>query len=170
MKTSPVQMLQLFFNNVSVEYDVQHAPKTLPNPLTSVITLEGVGLTAEVSTVEADTSHEHGQIYLVAMRLAVGNETEDEASSQVYSPYKINIDAKALVLILKGAEKIDTPQNLAAVNGASLIWSAIRDQVLNLTSRMPAGPVMLPTVTFQDLRENSEPQKRAKSANKRVAK
>lgn len=169
MKTSPVQLLQLFFHKVDIKYDVEHAPAHVPNPLTSVFTFDGVAISTEVTIVGAETTHEHGQIFLVAMHLNVANDHVDGESPQVYSPYKIDIEAKALVLILKGAEKIDTPENLATVNGASLIWSAIRDQVLSLTSRMPAGPVMLPTVTFHDLRDDSVSAKtQAKSLNRRA--
>ena len=45
---------------------------------------------------------------------------------------------------------------MAIVNGAGLLWSAIREQVLNLTSRMRAGPVMLPTVHFHDLKSTAQ--------------
>jgi hypothetical protein len=167
MKTSPVQMLQLVFNKIHVEHNVEHTMDSAPNPLTSVFTFDGVPITTEVSTVGVDTTHEHGQLYLVAMHFNVGNEHSEDKSSQVNLPYKIDIDAKALVLIFKGAEKLDTPENLATVNGASLIWSALRDQVLTLTSRMPGGPLMLPTVTFHELRDSKESiKKQPKAVNK----
>lgn len=89
------------------------------------------------------------------MHLNVGHDAVEDGKSKAHSPYKIDVVAQAIVLIIKGAEKLDAPENLATVNGASLIWSAIRDQVLTLTSRMPAGPVMLPTVSFHDLRNES---------------
>lgn len=41
---------------------------------------------------------------------------------------------------------------MAAVNGAALIWSAMREQVAATTARMQAGQILLPTVHFQDLR------------------
>jgi hypothetical protein len=167
MKTSPVQMLQLVFNKINVEHNVEHTPESAPNPLTSVFTFDGVPITTEVSTAGVDTTHEHGQLYLVAMHFNVGNEHREAKNSQVYLPYTIDINAKALVLILQGAEKLDTPENLATVNGASLIWSALRDQVLTLTSRMPGGPLMLPTVTFHDLRDSKgSTRKQTKTVNK----
>lgn len=151
MKASPVQMLQLFFKKVDVEFDPQHAPNDVPNPLTNVFTFEGVTLSTEVSLSEADLTHERGQIFVVSLRLMVQNQ---DGGTQSFSPYKIDVGAEALILIPKGAEKLDLPENLATVNGASLIWSAIREQVLNITSRMQAGPVMLPTVHFHDLKKN----------------
>ncbi|WP_152570904.1 hypothetical protein [Massilia sp. LC238] len=152
MKTGPVQMLQLFFKKVDVEYDAAHAPKNLPNPLTTVFAFSGVSLDTSVSIAEADATQEHGQVFLVTMRLAVKNEVEENTSEQVFSPYKIDIEARALVLVLKGTERIETPENLATVNGASFLWSAMRDQILALTSRMQAGPAILPAVTFHDMK------------------
>lgn len=60
--------------------------------------------------------------------------------------------AVALVRIPPGAERLAPPYDLAVVNGASLIWSAFREQLKNLTYRMPNGPVMLPSVHFHDLK------------------
>jgi hypothetical protein len=152
MKASPVQMLQLFFKKVDVEFDPLHAPDEVPNPLTNVFTFDGVSLNTEVTLSEADLNHERGPLYAVSVRLMIQNEA-DESSTVKFSPYKINVAADALILVVKGAEKLNPPEDLATVNGASLLWSAIREQVLNITSRMQAGPVMLPTVHFHDLKK-----------------
>lgn len=152
MKASPVQMLQLFFKKVDVEFDLLHAPTEVPNPLTNVFTFDGVPLNTEVTLSEADLNHERGQLYAVSLCLRVQNES-DESPTVKFSPYIIDVTADALILVVKGAEKLDLPENLAIVNGASLLWSAIREQVLNITSRMQAGPVMLPTVHFHDLKK-----------------
>ena len=154
MKASPVQMLQLFFKKVDLEFDPQHAPQDVPNPLTNVFTFDGVTLSTEVSLSEADPTHVRGQLFVVSLRLMVQNQANEEGGTQAFSPYKIDVSAEALILIPNGAKKLDLPENLATVNGASLIWSAIREQVLNITSRMQAGPVMLPTVHFHDLKKN----------------
>ncbi|MGB9109841.1 MAG: hypothetical protein WCC39_14260 [Telluria sp.] len=152
MKASPVQMLQLFFKKVNVEFDPRHAPEEVPNPLTNVFTFDGVSLNTEVTFSEADLSHERGQLYAVSVRLLIQNEAE-ESPTVKFSPYKLDVAADALILVVKGAEKLNPPEDLALVNGASLLWSAIREQVLNITSRMQAGPVMLPTVHFHDLKK-----------------
>jgi hypothetical protein len=60
-----------------------------------------------------------------------------------------------VVLLPNGAEKLGLPRDLVTVNGAALLWSAIREQLLTLTSRMPVGPVMLPTVHFHDLKQGT---------------
>lgn len=155
MKASPVQLLQLFFKKVDIEHDPEHAPVDVPNPLTNIFTFDGVTLSTEVGLSVVDPAHERGQLFLVSLRLMVQNQIIESKSRQAFSPYKLDVGADALILIPKGAEKIDLPENLATVNGASLIWSAIREQVLNITSRMQAGPVMLPTVHFHDLKKTA---------------
>jgi hypothetical protein len=88
----------------------------------------------------------------------VDNLTQPEAVNQKYSPYTIDIATEDVVLVPNGAEKLGQPEDLAIVNGTSLLWSAIREQVLSLTARMRAGPVMLPTVHFHDLKKQAPQQ------------
>jgi len=147
-------MLQLFFKRVSVELDPLHSPEELVNPLTNVFMFDGVSLSTVVKFSEGDLNHERGQLYVVSLGLSVKNEGLATETAQ-FSPYKIDVVAEALILVVKGAEKIDLPENLAVVNGASLLWSSIREQVLSITSRMQAGPAMLPTVHFHDLKKPS---------------
>lgn len=45
------------------------------------------------------------------------------------------------------------------VNGASLLYGAMRETVLSLTSRMPFGAILLPTVSFSSIAEDYEKQK-----------
>jgi hypothetical protein len=92
----------------------------------------------------------------LAFDLIVDNEGREDAEKRVLSPYLIDVRAAALVRIPPGAERLGLPRDLAAVNGASMIWSAFREQLANLTSRMPRGPAMLPTVHFHDLKTVAE--------------
>ena len=79
-------------------------------------------------------------------------------TDQRFSPYLVDIEAGAVVRALPGAEVLGDIQDLIVVNGTSLLWSAIREQVCSLTARMPAGQVMLPTVNFHDLKRQNREQ------------
>jgi hypothetical protein len=155
MRPSPIQLLQLTFKRISVEVDPRHAPSEPPNPLTTVFVFDGVSITTEVGTGEIEMDHERGPIYLVSLRVQIDNRPTTEAPSGKFSPYLIDMEAAGVVLVPKGGEKLAPPIDLVTVNGAGLLWSAIREQLLTLTSRMPVGPVMLPTVHFQDHRQAS---------------
>ena len=153
MKQSPIQLLQLTFNRVHVEIDSEHAPAEPTNPMTTAFVFDGISITTEIGLAEMDMTHERGQMYLVSLRLLVENQASAAEPDRRFSPYRIDVDAAGVILLPKGAEKLGSPHDLVLVNGASLLWSAIREQVLTLTSRMPAGPVMLPTVHFHDLKQ-----------------
>jgi hypothetical protein len=153
VKPSPIQLLQLFFKQVRVEVDPAHIPAEPANPLTSAFVFDGISIQTEFGIGEIDPDHERGRMFLTTLRVIVDNKPLPKEEGQKFSPYKIDIAVDGVVAIPKGAEKLAPPESLAAVNGASLLWSAVREQVLSLTARMPAGSVMLPTVHFHDLKK-----------------
>ena len=155
MKPSPIQLLQLTFKRIHVEIDPEHAPAEPANPLTTVFVFDGVGITTEIGLAEIDMAHERGPMYLVSLQVLVDNQPSETEPDCKFSPYRIDIEVAGIILLPKGAEKLGNPHDLVSVNGAALLWSAIREQVLTLTSRMPAGPVMLPTVHFHDLKQTT---------------
>lgn len=152
MKPSPIQLLQVLFKHVRVDLDPGRVPDELPNPLTAVYTFDDVCIQTEFGIAEADPDHERGRMFFMGLRVLIDNKPQAEATDQKYSPYLIDVAVEGLVVVLKGAEKLGPPEDLASVNGAAVLWSAVREQVLALTSRMRAGPVMLPTVHFHDLK------------------
>ena len=153
MMPSPIQLLQLTFKRINVEIDPRHAPPEAPNPMTTVFVFDGVSITTEVGLGEVDMAHERGPMYLVSLRVLVDNKASEDDPTRKFSPYMIDVEAAGVVLLRNGAEKLGPPADLVTVNGAGLLWSAIREQLLTLTSRMPVGPVMLPTVHFHDLKQ-----------------
>jgi len=162
MMPSPIQLLQLTFKRVHVEIDPEHAPAEPSNPMTTVFVFDGVSLTTEIGLAEIDMAHERGPIYLVSLQLLVDNQASATEPDRKFSPYRIDMKAAGIILLPNGAESLGSAHDLVSVNGAALLWSAIREQLLNLTSRMPAGPVMLPTVHFHDLKKTAaEPVKAA---------
>lgn len=168
MKQSPIQLLQLTFRKVLVEIDPQHAPNEPPNPMTSVFIFDGVNIATEVTLGELDMAHDRGPIYLVTLRVLIDNQAQPEAPDAQFSPYLIDVSAAGVILLPKGAEALGPAADLVSVNGASLLWSAIREQVLALSSRMPAGPVMLPTVHFHDLKQGDASQAEHEAAARKA--
>ncbi len=152
MKQSPTQMLQLFFRWVRIELDESQLPEEPMNPLIAAHWLEGVTIESEFSIALLDDANERGRMYMASLRVQIANEPSADGSGKNFSPYKIDVDARATVLVLKGAETLAPPEDMAAVNGASLIWSAIREQVASVTARMLAGPLVLPSMSFRDLK------------------
>lgn len=153
MKPAPLQLLQLMFRKVSVVLDERHAPEVPPNPYTSIFVFDGIEITTECGFGELDSAHEQGRLYLVSLRVVIDNQPKTDAAERKFCPYLIDVEAQGVVVVSKGAERLAPPADLAAVNGTSLLWSAVREQVMTLTARMPAGPVLLPTMNFHDLKQ-----------------
>ncbi len=66
-------------------------------------------------------------------------------------PYRFDI---TIVGFLNGERLVEDHhkrEHLVLVNGTSLLYGAIRDEVLRLTSRMRHGPLLLPTSSFHGL-------------------
>jgi preprotein translocase subunit SecB len=154
MKVSPVQLLQLYFEKVSIDTSPEHVPETLSNPLTEPFSFEDVTLNTEVGIAELG-AEDGARHYRVSVQLSVLNARDESNLKQRFCPYVINIRSVGLVRVAPGAEKLASPRDLAAVNGAALVWSALREQVASVTSRMPVGAVLLPTVNFLDLRSDA---------------
>ena len=152
MRPAPIQLLQVFFKKVMVELDELHAPKEPPNPLTAVFVFDGVSINTEFSIGQVDADHDRGRMFYISLRVTVDNAVQDDVAERKFSPYLIDIEADGLILLPHGAESLALPEDLVSVNGASLLWSSVREQVLAITSRMSAGPVTLPTVNFHDLK------------------
>ena len=156
MKLAPIQLIQVVFKRVRVELDAQHVPETPINPLLEAFVFDGIPVSTEFGIGLVDANDERGQMYLTSLRVVVNNKAPEGKTLPKYSPYLIDVEAGGVVLLSKGAEKLGRAEDLVSVNGASLLWSSIREQVLSLTARMPAGPVTLPTVNFHDLRHKPD--------------
>ncbi|MGD7652772.1 MAG: protein-export chaperone SecB [Verrucomicrobiales bacterium] len=62
--------------------------------------------------------------------------------------------------------------DLVRMNGGAILYGAIREQVLNLTSRSKHGPFEMPTIDARMFLEKPKPKKKAKTktAGKKTAK
>lgn len=155
MKAAPLQLLQAMFRKVCVELDEAHAPNEPPNPITSIFMFDDVEIATEFGMTELEPDAERGRLFLVSLRVMVDNQPRKDVPELKFSPYLIDVELRGVVLIPTEAEKLAPAEKLASVNGASLLWSSIREQVVSMTSRMPAGPVMLPTMNFHDLKNET---------------
>lgn len=169
MKPSPVQLLQLFFQKLSVEFDTRHLPEEIPNPLTTPFSFDGITMRTSVGISEPDHPAPDESVYQLSFGLIVDNEAKEQASNQRFSPYLLDVQVVAWVRLHQKAESLGPLRDLALVNGAALIWSAIREQVAITTARMPYGTVQLPTVHFQDLRSEAAPRAKAAATAKKAA-
>jgi len=88
--------------------------------------------------------------------------------------YEVEVEIQALVEVSSvfSEEKRD---QLAFVNGLSLLYSAIREMLLTVTGRSAHGPMCVPTLNFGEIfarwnAENKEKETRAERADARAVK
>jgi len=67
-------------------------------------------------------------------------------------PYTFSVGADA-VLTYHGKKDNAERRELLLVNGASLLYSALREMLFSLTFRFSTGPMMLPSANFIDLKD-----------------
>ncbi len=73
-------------------------------------------------------------------------------------PYEIEVSISGVFRVIASLEP-DAARRLAYVNGMSILYSSIRETVLLLTGRFPAGPFVLPTLSFVDEYDRLAPLK-----------
>lgn len=172
MKAAPIQLRQISFRRVSVQVDETHLGGTELDQAEQNLSFDGVVITTHVHFSPIDQEAKTGKSFLLTLRVVIDNKTTDDDDAKKPSPYLVDIEAGGIIHVAKGAEQLGDIEDIIVVNGTSMLWGAIREQVCNLTARMPLGLAILPTVHFQDLRkQRSESEAtQAKQGRTRVTK
>lgn len=84
-------------------------------------------------------------------------------------PYLFNIGGDAIISYQGKEESQEVVRDLIAVNGVSMLYSALREVLFSLTFRFPNGPMMLPSASFLDLRKTISEQRRVAQVQTTVA-
>ncbi len=147
MKPSPVQLLQSTIETISVEANALYDPEQ------AVSTGEDVQLQVK-EACEPFSAYWDGQALPVEgieqrtfmVRLSIRTESENVSSI----PYRFDLVFSGVVACFP--EKLNgfTPAATARQYGFAMIYGAMREQFLTLTSRMPHGARLLPTVSFME--------------------
>lgn len=90
--------------------------------------------------------------YAVKLRITINNEEGKNA------PYDVDVEVAGFFSISKKVPIADR-EDFIVVNGCAILYGAIRDLVLNLTSRSGNGSLLLPTVNFLDHRNRNKESK-----------
>ncbi|MDP3886984.1 hypothetical protein [Hydrogenophaga sp.] len=140
-----MQLLEYVFDGVSVhpvegyKIDPEVSPNLVFFPGKLSISAEvGIDLLAEESKYSD---------YGVSLALKVGPKSDELA------PYEVHVTVKGLVRmhLVQADGQAEERRVRALVNGVSLLYGAVRDQVMTITSRSVHGPFLLPSVSFADL-------------------
>jgi preprotein translocase subunit SecB len=95
-------------------------------------------------------SHHGGDESLWRMGLSIRVKPSRKGGSP--PPYRIEVDLAGLFSVSDIGRAQSEVAYLVGVNGASMLYSAAREQIFIVTSRGLWGGFQLPTVTFTDLK------------------
>lgn len=156
MNISPVQLVHLTFPRISVETDTDHLAGASADSVDAHGIFDGVVVRTGATKKRLDKEDPRGTPYFLTLRLLIDNEPDQANPAQKFSPYKVDVEAGGVVIVANGADMLGDLEDLVTVNGLALIWGAIREQVATLTSRMPVGTALLPSVNFLDMKKGAE--------------
>lgn len=145
MQLSPLQLLEYVFDGVSVQ-PVQ-GYKADPDVSPTLVFFPGkLNISAEVG-IELFAEEEKYSDYGVRLLLKVGPKADEQA------PYVVQVNARGLVRmhLVQAEGQAEERRVRAMVNGVSLLFGAVRELVVTITSRSVHGPFLLPSVSFADL-------------------
>ncbi len=157
--SSPLRLERSFFTRVQIVADEKYAEarKNNPNPL-------DVNLSIEVGIGRPDEAEAP---YNITVKVA-----ELTPTSGVL-PYKIEVEAFGVFSVVSGFVHPEL-EKIVGVNGASMLYSSMREYVSLLTGRGPYGSYQLPTVNMQDVLQegskNTSPLPPRKKTNRKRGK
>lgn len=145
MQLSPLQLLEYAFDGLSVmpvegyEADPAFAPGLVFFP-------GKLAMSADTGLALLDEKDNYSD-FGVKLTLRVGPKEDAQA------PYNIQVSVRGIVRMhLKQTDgQAEERRVRALVNGASLLYGAVREMVSTVTSRSANGPLLLPSLSFQDL-------------------
>lgn len=140
MRPSPLQLQHVIYTKVSVlPYSSE---KDTPMRAAS-FNFDGVNIFATVGIARKQGQEKDPRDFLVNLEIVIDNKKGKPA------PYGIDIGVIGLFNVLPSLPK-EKREDLLTVNGASILYGAIREMVLGLTSRFGAGGLTLPGMNFED--------------------
>lgn len=151
MKQSPLSLDHYHFIEISIVPEVGYISKEDVYPDFSDANFASkVGIGQPVDDEESDK---------FALRLII----EISPKSEGAFPYSIDIGVEGFFTIVD-KKSVASVQDMVLVNGAAMLYGALREQIVTITSRFEYGALMLPTVNFLDMIDSqTESAKKASS-------
>ncbi len=142
MRPSIIQLKRVFFQRFEVE--AIEPPEGTAQIEAADFDFEGITFRVSLDTQPAMNEEDvDPQIFFIVLHVAIDQNEKKPA------PYKIDVSALGIIEISEVIEP-EKRRDLALVNGASLVYGAIRELVTTVTARCIPGPFILPTTDFRD--------------------
>jgi preprotein translocase subunit SecB len=160
MDLSPLQLKHYHFTEFSVVASTNVRPEDVETGGTPYPLFEDVEYDAEVLLGTFNHTEPDANLFVLQVKV-FGAPTS--ASSKF--PYTFSVCAEGVFEITHSGD-ISERKRIVVVNGAGVLYGAIREQLLSTTSRCSHGAMLLPTADFRSLREDdkSAPPQKPKKA------
>ena len=135
MKPAFMQLEQITTNRLLIEALEGHDPNADEAPMS---------LTAKITGLAG--SENDRQYWKVGLAIRLRPKKDKSLP-----PYKVEVDVSGMFSTKTGHVPEPDLARLVGINGASMLYSAVREQVFMVTARGAWGPLQLPTVSFADL-------------------
>ncbi|WP_227104523.1 protein-export chaperone SecB [Chromobacterium rhizoryzae] len=139
MQQSPLQLERYHFNlgYVRARTDVESSHSC------NADSLIGVEISEQLSWSSVENRDGKSYVHL-KLYIALENKNENKA------PYDVAVEVEGEFRIAPPFMKKDDWEKIFIVNGASMLYTVIREYLLSFTARAVYGPLMLPTMNFLD--------------------
>ena len=145
MNIAPLQPKGIVFQEVSVQANLDEHENPMP---TENFDFSGVRISCEVGHGDVERADgeelESSSSMLVSIKFSILN-TEGKKA-----PYNVKVVATGIFTWIGKETAAEERRDLTVVNGASILFGAIREMVLNVTSRSMSGTMLLPSFNFLD--------------------
>lgn len=138
MEPSIIDLLGMRFAGVKV---IPQPNDKVDNADIETFDFEGVAIGEASNTFLLNEDDPY--LYGVILKLLI-----DNVEGKI-APYDIEVSAIGHFRISKNVP-LEKRYNLISVNGCSMLYGAIREQVMNITARSVHGMLVLPTASFKD--------------------
>ena len=142
MNRSPLQLKHYHFVSLALSAREDFNSESLADNEGAYPDFEGINLQPEVSLFSNDDAGECGP-YLLRLAMAY----EPEAGE---FPYSFEVVLEGVFALAEGADIADCKKTVV-INGASMLYSAAREQLMTLSGRHLYGPMLLPSLDFRHL-------------------
>lgn len=142
MSLSPLQLKHYHFTALSLKARADFAPALLDSSGEPYPSMADIDLVPEITLSEPeDDATQH-----FVVTLAIAHEPVADSSF----PYAFAAAVEG-IFALEHDGPLEERKRLVVANGASMLFSAIREQLLALSARHKFGPMLLPSLCFTDL-------------------
>jgi hypothetical protein len=164
MKPSPIQLLQSTIETISIKASDEFTPEDKSATGEDIALLVQENCQPFRDYWDSATPPLAPGIEDRTFAVRLGIRSDPEHGGAVLA-YEFDLLFSGVVACLPERTSEFDPEQMARQYGFAMIYGAMREQFLTLTSRMPNGPRLLPTVSFMESKQNKTPPRVGKAPN-----